>query len=131
VLARLLEETVGQHESRPAPAGDAGGDAAAPNMFCGLRAPAIPLTSYLQRIFKYANCSPACYVLAFIYLERLLAVRGAAHAQTQPRASSPRERPPLRACPPAFRCACAPAAAARAPLCCVCARARRPARRRR
>ena len=47
----------------------------APPMGCGLRAPAICLSSYLERIFKYANCSPACYVLAFIYLERLLAVR--------------------------------------------------------
>ena len=31
------------------------------------------LDAYLSRIFRYANCSPACYVLAFIYLERLVA----------------------------------------------------------
>jgi hypothetical protein len=35
----------------------------------------VPLAAYLARIFRYANCSPACYVFAFIYLERLLAVR--------------------------------------------------------
>ena len=53
------------------------------SLFCGLRAPAICLSSYLERIFKYANCSPACYVLAYIYLERLLAVRP---PQARPRA---------------------------------------------
>lgn len=63
VLARLLQQMMGAHPERPqAPA----------SLFCGLRAPAICLSSYLERIFKYANCSPACYVFAFIYLERLL-----------------------------------------------------------
>lgn len=66
MLARLLQRMMGADPERPqAPA----------SLFCGLRAPAICLSSYLERIFKYANCSPACYVLAFIYLERLLAVR--------------------------------------------------------
>jgi hypothetical protein len=93
VLARLLEETVGQHERRcAAHAAAAPGGVDAPNLFCGLRAPAIPLTSYLQRIFKYANCSPACYVLAFIYLERMMAVRGG--AQRRARARSARKQPP-------------------------------------
>ncbi|KVF02455.1 cyclin-U4-1-like, partial [Cynara cardunculus var. scolymus] len=25
---------------------------------------------YLERIFKYANCSPSCFVVAYIYLDR-------------------------------------------------------------
>ena len=39
-------------------------------VFHGLRAPPISVKSYLERIHKYANCSPACFILAFIYLER-------------------------------------------------------------
>jgi hypothetical protein len=76
VLARLLEHTVGQNERREAPAqsGEAG------NLFCGQRPPAVPLAAYLARIFRYANCSPSCYVFAFIYLERLMQVRAAASA---------------------------------------------------
>lgn len=64
-MARLLEEALVEEDG-----------SGAPDVFCGLRAPAIALTAYLERIFKYANCSPACYVLAYIYLERLKAVRG-------------------------------------------------------
>ena len=65
VLARLLEDELVEEDG-----------SGAPDVFCGLRPPAIALTAYLERIFKYANCSPACYVLAYIYLERLKAVRG-------------------------------------------------------
>lgn len=79
VLARLLEHTVGQNERR-APPGSVSehphvSPPASASVYCGLRAPAVPLAAYLARIFRYANCSPACYVFAFIYLERLLAVR--------------------------------------------------------
>lgn len=63
VLARLLEETVNGNELS--------GDGCV-TLFCGLRPPAVPLAAYLARIFRYANCSPSCYVLAFIYLERLI-----------------------------------------------------------
>ncbi|XP_022891976.1 cyclin-U4-1-like [Olea europaea var. sylvestris] len=40
------------------------------SIFHGLTRPTISLNSYLQRIFKYANCSPSCYITAYIYLER-------------------------------------------------------------
>ncbi|KAJ0810164.1 putative cyclin PHO80, Cyclin-like superfamily [Helianthus annuus] len=38
--------------------------------FHGLTRPSISIESYLQRIFKYANCSPSCYVVAYVYLDR-------------------------------------------------------------
>lgn len=38
--------------------------------FHGLTRPTISIQSYLERIFKYANCSPSCYVVAYVYLER-------------------------------------------------------------
>lgn len=40
--------------------------------FHGLRAPAISVGKYLERIFKYANCSPSCFVVAYIYIDRLV-----------------------------------------------------------
>ncbi|KAJ9678715.1 hypothetical protein PVL29_020794 [Vitis rotundifolia] len=38
--------------------------------FHGLTRPSISIQSYLERIFKYANCSPSCFIVAFIYLDR-------------------------------------------------------------
>ncbi|XP_075477920.1 cyclin-U4-1-like [Primulina tabacum] len=35
-----------------------------------LARPNITIHSYLQRIFKYANCSPSFYVVAYVYLDR-------------------------------------------------------------
>lgn len=34
--------------------------------------PEISIREYLMRIFKYAHCSPSCFVLSFIYIDRLL-----------------------------------------------------------
>lgn len=39
-------------------------------VFHGLSRPGITVASYLERIFTYANCSPSCYVVAYIYLDR-------------------------------------------------------------
>lgn len=39
--------------------------------FHGLRPPPISIEDYVTRIFKYAKCSPACFVHAFAYLDRL------------------------------------------------------------
>ncbi|EXC21069.1 hypothetical protein L484_017079 [Morus notabilis] len=40
------------------------------SVFHGLTRPTISIESYLQRIFKYANCSPSCFVVAYVYLDR-------------------------------------------------------------
>ncbi|KAL6495331.1 Cyclin-U4-1 [Orobanche gracilis] len=40
------------------------------SVFHGLTRPAISIHSYLERIFKYANCSPSCYIVAYVYLDR-------------------------------------------------------------
>jgi len=69
VLAGLLE--------RAAERGDAGGDGgAAPASssaaaFRGKALPAIPVRRYAERIYRYAGCSPACFVVAYVYLDRL------------------------------------------------------------
>ncbi|KAE8701915.1 Cyclin-U4-1 [Hibiscus syriacus] len=40
------------------------------SIFHGLIRPAISIHSYLHRIHKYANCSPSCFVVAYVYLNR-------------------------------------------------------------
>ncbi|CAN8286447.1 unnamed protein product [Cochlearia groenlandica] len=40
------------------------------SVFHGLSRPTITIQSYLDRIFKYANCSPSCFVVAYVYLDR-------------------------------------------------------------
>lgn len=41
-------------------------------VFHGLTRPPISLGSYMERIFTYANCSPCCYAIAYIYLDRFV-----------------------------------------------------------
>ncbi|KAJ8450062.1 hypothetical protein Cgig2_033256 [Carnegiea gigantea] len=38
--------------------------------FDGLSLPTISIRSYLERIFKFANCSPCCFLIACVYLDR-------------------------------------------------------------
>ncbi|KAL8129805.1 hypothetical protein V2J09_018960 [Rumex salicifolius] len=38
--------------------------------FDGLSRPSISIQNYLERIFQYANCSPCCFVVAYVYLDR-------------------------------------------------------------
>nr|XP_043606819.1 cyclin-U1-1 [Erigeron canadensis] len=40
--------------------------------FHGVRPPAITIPKYLDRIYKYTNCSPACFVVGYIYIDRLV-----------------------------------------------------------
>ncbi|KAJ7961969.1 Cyclin [Quillaja saponaria] len=40
------------------------------SVFHGLTRPTISIQCYLDRIFKYANCSPSCFVVAYVYLDR-------------------------------------------------------------
>ncbi|KAL2965700.1 hypothetical protein AAZX31_16G075400 [Glycine max] len=40
------------------------------SVFHGLTRPNISIQSYLERIFKYANCNPSCFVVAYVYLDR-------------------------------------------------------------
>lgn len=38
-------------------------------------APAISIQGYLERINKYAKCSPNCFIVALIYIDRLIEIR--------------------------------------------------------
>lgn len=41
-------------------------------VFHGLSAPALSVRKYIDRIFKYSGCSPSCFVVAHIYVDRFL-----------------------------------------------------------
>ncbi|KAL6330183.1 hypothetical protein AAG906_040104 [Vitis piasezkii] len=42
------------------------------NVFHGVRAPSISIPKYLERIYKYTNCSPSCFVVGYVYIDRLV-----------------------------------------------------------
>ncbi|KAJ8434612.1 hypothetical protein Cgig2_025038 [Carnegiea gigantea] len=42
------------------------------NVFHGVRAPSISIGKYLERLYKYTNCSPSCFVVGYVYIDRLL-----------------------------------------------------------
>lgn len=41
-------------------------------IFHGSRAPSISIKQYIDRIFKYACCSPSCFIVAHVYVERFM-----------------------------------------------------------
>lgn len=41
-------------------------------MFHGLRAPTLSIRQYIDRIFKYSGCSPSCFIVAHIYIDRFI-----------------------------------------------------------
>jgi hypothetical protein len=55
---------------------DAAGQRRRPvSAFQGLTKPAISIGGYLELIFRFASCSPSCFVVAYIYLDRFLRCR--------------------------------------------------------
>ena len=40
--------------------------------FHALRPPAISIRDYLERIYKYASCSGECFVMALVYIDRII-----------------------------------------------------------
>ncbi|KAJ7566238.1 hypothetical protein O6H91_02G093500 [Diphasiastrum complanatum] len=71
VLSSLLERVVVRNE-RYATANNYSLSPPRMTVFHGLRAPSISIGKYLERIFKYANCSPSCFVVAYAYINRFI-----------------------------------------------------------
>jgi hypothetical protein len=46
--------------------------APAASAFRATTKPGISVRAYMARIARFAGCSPACYVVAYVYLDRLL-----------------------------------------------------------
>lgn len=66
VLAAVLDRLVGAN----APLARA--DPGQVTKFHALKAPRIGILQYLERIHKYASCSAECFILALIYIDRLI-----------------------------------------------------------
>lgn len=41
-------------------------------IFHGSRAPSLSIRQYMERIFKYSCCSPSCFIVAHIYVDRYI-----------------------------------------------------------
>eukprot|EP00562_Extubocellulus_spinifer_P002833 CAMPEP_0178487960 /NCGR_PEP_ID=MMETSP0696-20121128/9599_1 /TAXON_ID=265572 /ORGANISM="Extubocellulus spinifer, Strain CCMP396" /LENGTH=318 /DNA_ID=CAMNT_0020115685 /DNA_START=444 /DNA_END=1400 /DNA_ORIENTATION=- len=66
VLAAVLERLIGANTAV------AQADPGKVTKFHALKAPGIGIHRYLERIHKYACCSKECFVLALIYIDRLI-----------------------------------------------------------
>ncbi|KAL5199360.1 hypothetical protein ABZP36_020563 [Zizania latifolia] len=67
VLAGLLERAAARGDADA----DAHGAGPAATAFRGRARPEISVRRYAERIYRYAGCSPACFVVAHVYLDRL------------------------------------------------------------
>ncbi|KAB2610605.1 cyclin-U1-1-like [Pyrus ussuriensis x Pyrus communis] len=38
----------------------------------GVRPPSVSIPKYLERLYKYTDCSPSCFVVGYVYIDRLL-----------------------------------------------------------
>ncbi|WVZ86598.1 hypothetical protein U9M48_033352 [Paspalum notatum var. saurae] len=77
VLSALLERVVERNDAAADELSAAVPGAAAslvtpPSAFRATARPDISVRSYMARIARFAGCSPACYVVAYVYLDRLL-----------------------------------------------------------
>ncbi|OMP05071.1 Cyclin P/U [Corchorus olitorius] len=68
ILASLLEKSVEKNDMDSETVDIKDGVA----IFHGLRAPTISIQQYIDRIFKYGGCSPSCFVIAYIYVDRFV-----------------------------------------------------------
>eukprot|EP00250_Pteridium_aquilinum_P001864 c12071_g1_i1 orf=903-1661(-) len=72
VLSSLLERMVAKNDAYVAQWGHTLSPLHRLTVFHGLKAPSISVPKYVERIFKYANCSPSCFVVAYAYLDRFI-----------------------------------------------------------
>lgn len=66
VLAAVLERLVGANTPL------ARADPGQVTKFHALKAPGIGILQYLERIHKYSSCSTECFILALVYIDRLI-----------------------------------------------------------
>ncbi|KAM3369042.1 hypothetical protein ACQJBY_017121 [Aegilops geniculata] len=74
VLSALLERVT---ERNDAAAGPVALEPASASAFRAMTKPGISVRAYMARIARFAGCSPACFVVGYIYLDRLLRRRRA------------------------------------------------------
>jgi hypothetical protein len=75
VLASVLERLVARNEqfaNSSSPSQQVVFNPKKLTIFHGLRAPGISIAKYLERIFKYTSCSPSCFVVGYVFIDRLI-----------------------------------------------------------
>ncbi|CAH1414437.1 unnamed protein product [Lactuca virosa] len=74
ILSVVLERLVNRNEILSLSSGGGAPARLGKNLdaFHGVRPPAITIAKYLDRIYKYTNCSPACFVVGYVYIDRLV-----------------------------------------------------------
>ncbi|XP_050205997.1 cyclin-U1-1 [Mercurialis annua] len=70
ILSTVIEKLVGRNDRLVN--GLSHGVGKRLNAFHGVRAPNISIPKYLERLYKYTNCSPSCFVVGYVYIDRLL-----------------------------------------------------------
>jgi hypothetical protein len=71
-LAGILERVADRNDAVAAAAAELSAVAPAASAFRATTKPGISVRAYMARIARFAGCSPACYVVAYVYLDRLL-----------------------------------------------------------
>jgi hypothetical protein len=72
VLAAVLDRLVKSNSSQSSNNYNNKNNGEEITKFHALKAPGISIKQYLERIHKYASCSTECFVLALIYIDRLI-----------------------------------------------------------
>ncbi|KAI8551875.1 hypothetical protein RHMOL_Rhmol06G0221200 [Rhododendron molle] len=75
ILSFVLEKLVARNDQLTAPDGlglVSARSGKTLNGFHGVRAPSISIAKYLERIYKFTNCSPSCFVVGFVYIDRVV-----------------------------------------------------------
>lgn len=72
VLSSLLDRVVARNERRSPPPSQPTPCPKKLAVFYGSRVPTVSVEQYLERIFKYAKCSPSCFVVAYAYIDRMI-----------------------------------------------------------
>nr|ABK22429.1 unknown [Picea sitchensis] len=67
VLSYALQRLVTRNDQCALPA-----DGKKITVFHGVRSPSITVAKYLERIYKYTSCSPSCFVVGYVYIDRLV-----------------------------------------------------------
>ncbi|GAY67785.1 hypothetical protein CUMW_259240 [Citrus unshiu] len=68
ILSSVLERSIQKNES----SSKASKKNEVVTIFHCSQAPSLSIRQYIERIFKYSRCSPSCFVVAYIYLDRFL-----------------------------------------------------------
>lgn len=72
VLAAVLDRLVKSNSNNNAAGANNRTNGGNVTKFHALKAPGISIKQYLDRIHKYASCSAECFILALIYIDRLI-----------------------------------------------------------